>query len=56
MICYVHPELVTALMGIFTPKPVKNNPSEKKKLKMAKIYRDHDAEICLEKIPQRNDA
>jgi hypothetical protein len=35
-------------MEIFAPKPIKNNCSFKKeKLKMAKTYYDHDADLSL---------
>jgi hypothetical protein len=46
MIPYMSPELVTALMEIFAPKPVKSNrPPKKEKLMVAKTYHDHDADL-----------
>ena len=37
VICYLHPEFVTALMEIFAPKPAKNrSPIQEGKMQMAK--------------------
>jgi hypothetical protein len=41
---YMCPELITALMEIFAPKPPKDNrPSEKEKIEMAKHAEDHNS-------------
>ena len=40
-ICYMRPEFVTALMEMFTPKPVKNKcQSGKEKIQMAKTTQE----------------
>jgi len=46
--CYLHPELVTALMEILAPKPVKKNClSRKKRRQMSKTYYDHYADLSM---------
>jgi hypothetical protein len=42
----MRPELVTALLELFAPKPVKDNcPIQEGETKMVKKYYDHDASL-----------